>query len=107
MKIYVVTGEDGEYSDWTTWIVKAFTDETKAQEFALACDAFAKKASSAMAERRKSNPYPLYTSWHSEANKAYSKNSHDFQSELIKSSPDPQMPINCYGGYDVKEVELD
>lgn len=33
MKIYVVTGTTGEYSDRSEWLVKAFTDEKKAEEF--------------------------------------------------------------------------
>lgn len=35
MKIYVVTGSTGEYSDRVTWLVKAFTDEDSAKEFVI------------------------------------------------------------------------
>jgi hypothetical protein len=30
MKIYIVTGSTGEYSDWTEWDVKAFQEEKAA-----------------------------------------------------------------------------
>lgn len=36
MKIYVVMGRTGEYSDNVQWAVKAFKNEKKAQEFIVA-----------------------------------------------------------------------
>jgi len=38
--IYVVTGECGEYSDWTKWLVAAYADEQAAQRHAEAGDAW-------------------------------------------------------------------
>ncbi|OQB10405.1 MAG: hypothetical protein BWY21_00326 [Parcubacteria group bacterium ADurb.Bin216] len=37
MKIYVVQGSTGEYSDHREWILKAFTKEQKAKDFVVAC----------------------------------------------------------------------
>lgn len=33
--IYIVEGSTGAYSDSYSWLVRAFTDETKAEEFAV------------------------------------------------------------------------
>lgn len=43
MKIFVVRGQTGEYSDRTEWPVKAFTDEDKAKEFVVQADAIARE----------------------------------------------------------------
>jgi hypothetical protein len=38
VKVYVVMGSTGEYSDRTEWPVKAFRDEARAKEFVIDCD---------------------------------------------------------------------
>jgi len=35
--VYIVTGETGEYSDWRTWLVRAFEHEVDAKEWARLC----------------------------------------------------------------------
>ena len=43
MKIYIVEGSTGEYSDHCEWIVCAFADKTKAEELVLKATERAKK----------------------------------------------------------------
>lgn len=38
MKIYIIIGETGEYSDYTSWIVKAFTHKESAEDFIKVLD---------------------------------------------------------------------
>ena len=33
MKVYIVSGFTGEYSDYTEWIAKAYIDEIKAKDY--------------------------------------------------------------------------
>lgn len=50
-KIYVVTGQTGEYSDNCHWLVKAFTTEKKAQHFVVLATREAKKIEATRVER--------------------------------------------------------
>ena len=43
MKIYVVIGEEGEYSDRVEWCVKAFTNKPAAEQFVIAATAHGKE----------------------------------------------------------------
>lgn len=37
LKIYIVMGSTGEYSDHSTWTVRAFVNYRRAEKFALGC----------------------------------------------------------------------
>lgn len=63
IKCWCVVGDQGEYSDWTMWLVGAFDSKTEAEEWAAAAEKWrSDKAdeieSASYAEREKmSNPY--------------------------------------------------
>ncbi len=43
MKVYVVMGETGEYSDRRVWVSKVTTEERRAKELVLRCEIHASK----------------------------------------------------------------
>jgi hypothetical protein len=68
-RIYVVMGERGEYSDWTTWTVRAFDNHDDALAFAEACRAHVKTL-------------PIRPSW-------------DYRNPSTKAAYDAAMPTYC------------
>ena len=61
MKVYVVIGSTGEYSDRTEWIVCGFLDEEKAQERVLLAGAEARELfASGESSRYDSDPINKY-----------------------------------------------
>lgn len=73
MKIWIVTGECGEYSDWTCWTACAFDTEEKAQAFEKECNDFEKKLNekydrfdySSLEKARQSHPDKYASKYHS------------------------------------------
>ena len=84
MKIYVVTGRTGEYSDRREWFVKAFVSESRAAELVTLAD---KRAAELAATNWRSwdDDFPKYSNEH-----------------------DPDMDMDYTGtSYHIDEVELD
>lgn len=46
MKVFIVFGQTGEYSDHSNWAVKGFVDKTRAEAFELAATKWAHEAKS-------------------------------------------------------------
>lgn len=81
MKIFVLFGHTGEYSDRQEWLVKAFVSQTLAEEVRDRCNAYAKAAPDDWDEREK-----------------YEANNPD----------DPSMTMQYTGTeYRIEETELD
>jgi hypothetical protein len=85
MKIYVVIGTTGEYSDRSEWLVSAYYSEDDAKQHVLRADEYAKTIMSSMAH-----------------------NSYDERMEARKNNPlDPSFDMDYTGtNYAYQELEL-
>lgn len=116
-KIYVVFGEQGEYSDWSTWPVKAFISEAAANEFETACMKFADARTKRITAARNVMPSdPWYYKegcgmTKQEMADRYSKWEKEIMEPARSASGSPDRNVSEYGGsdmtYSVKEIELE
>lgn len=95
MKIYVVSGSTGEYSDHNEWMVRAYTDEATAQAIVVEYTAKAKEIE-VRAKLPKDNPQHL------------DRYKHDFGVDGRKwPHPDPGFQMDYTGtDYAYCEIEL-
>ena len=59
MKVFVVMGTTGEYSDRNEWPVRAFLDEAEAQALVLAAETASREAVAASGSAYRAGPTPL------------------------------------------------
>lgn len=90
MKIYVIFGSTGEYSDRTEWPVKAVKDLDRAQEIVTLASEYANT---------------LFAKFE---NEEVSKHSNEGQELVSKNPHDPEMKMDYTGtSYYYTEVELE
>jgi len=93
MKIYVVTGHTGEYSDRRSWMVRAFTDEQKAKDLVI------------MATRRGEEIFEIFAA---QGRKASWAEDYESPNSPLHNQYDPKCTIDYTGVYyGMTEVELD
>lgn len=80
-RVYLVTGESGEYSDYSTWPVRAFDTEGEARDYVEVCEAAAKAR-------------PKHPGWSGtrEENEAADLRWRERLTAFIATCPDDQMP---------------
>lgn len=87
MKIYIIQGSTGEYSDHKEWVVCALRDKQKAQEF---IHQLVQEANTILSKFKNKNEWRRSNDWHPEV-----------------PSNDPQFAVDYTGfNYNLIETEL-
>ena len=94
MKVYIVIGLTGEYSDKYEWLVKGFISKDKAKSFQSKCTEFAEE-------------YEKFLATESYDDLSYTEKT-DMQQAQISNSPDEYFTRDYTGTfYNISEVEVE